>query len=328
MTGFVPENADKESEGEPLRLALLHILLFLGPSIWAAQVTRIGPSELLVGVTHDPNLTWRLNDQACLEPPKDWDPDDKYEPVCGWVVVTTLRGAVVKFDEAPDDLEEGRELKLGEAPPPNARMLSEAARRETELKHWEEMIPFYSLLTHGSAAMLGEASSESVSMAPRGRTYALGLGFNFFRPKGMTVGNVAPGMGMSILPSLIYFQTALQEDATMGVGAFYSSYNDEGIPGTYLGAQVTYNWYPTRLYHGWWFQFAGGFSTTTNTFPGQNLKYNAYHGLATLGWRGGGALNWGVAAGGQVVYAPTFIGQAGGFLLFIPTAQLDIAWNF
>lgn len=121
----------------------------LPPSAKASVILLAGSSGKIIQITHDNNRVWKLNDLACLEKPADWDESETYKAPCGWVVVTTFRGAVVKFPTSVDDLDKGRQVVQGQ-PPLNAVARAEAARREMELNHWEEMIPFYRRLLNGS----------------------------------------------------------------------------------------------------------------------------------------------------------------------------------
>lgn len=122
--------------------------LFFQTCAHASVILLAGSSSKIIQVTHDTDRVWRLNDLACLEKPKDWDESETYQAPCGWVIVTTFRGAVVKFPESVDDLEKGRKVVLGQTPQ-NAVARAEAARREAEVNHWEEMIPFYQRLLNG-----------------------------------------------------------------------------------------------------------------------------------------------------------------------------------
>ena len=315
-----------------LKYFLSQFALFLCFSADAAPITYVSSSELLAAMSHDVGAAWQLNDRACLEKPKDWDNEDAYIPECGWVVMATFRGAVVKFSERPDDLEIGREIKKGTEKIPGAMGKSESARREVENRHWQEMFPLYHLLLTGSAD--GDAGSEGESVAvvdtgaPASRSFTLGIGNNFFRAKAMGASNIAPQIGVQLIPSLISFQTALSGDSSVGLGVFYSTFTDGGIKGASMGVLGSYYSYFGRVFHGFNIQFAGGYSFTNNILEGENLKYYALHGLGAIGWRDGGSINYGVAVGGQVLYASSFVGQNGGFILFLPSASFDVSWNF
>ena len=109
-----------------------------------SQITFIGRSEKLVAIEHDFPTPWKLSEYACLKAPKRWDSKEAYVPECGWIILSTRRGAVIKFEKPPDDLEIGREVERNDDPPDKTRATAETARREVENKNWSEMITFYS----------------------------------------------------------------------------------------------------------------------------------------------------------------------------------------
>lgn len=313
-----------------MRTLISFLFLFIATPIWAAQITLIGSSGELVAASHDKG-GWALNEHACLEAPSDWDPEKTYVPSCGWVIMATHRGAIVKFADAPDYLYKGRSIVRNSSPPSEPVMKGEAARREAELRHWEELIPIYQLLLGGSSSGFDSTYSPSSEIETfsfsANKKVVVGLGFNFFRTRGVSAANLNPKMGLQILPSLLTAKLALEATDAVGLSVLYSKYTDGDISGSELGALLTYDYFPAKVFHGWWLQLGAGISSTTNTTTSAELSYLGFRGVGTLGYRGGGTVNWGVAAGAQGIFAPRVSGTQG-YMFILPCLQADVSWNF
>lgn len=314
---------------------VLLILALAANSAGASVIVLVGPSQELIQVTHDANHTWKLNDFACLSKPKDWDEDDEYKAPCGWVVMTTFRGAVVKFPVAPDDLEKGRGVEVGQ-PPLNAIAKAEAARREVELRHWQEMFPFYNRLLNGSGESAfkdsdfgGSSSSEFSGDSGMGdMEIMVGVGMSLFRPKGIDAAATEPGMGLQILPSLVTFQGSIDTTASFGVTFLYSSFADGALSGKNSGIIVSFHNYSEQIYRGLWYQVGAGLMSTKGETDGA-LTYSSYMALGTAGYRyGGKLLNVGAGAGLSVVYAPNIEEVEAGLLQFLPAVMFDLSFRF
>jgi len=296
----------------------------------------VSPSERIAIVTHDAGNMWKLNEGACLDAPKDADPEDKYEPPCGWIIVATRRGAAVKFAEAPDDLEAGRGVSRPTTLTGNGLRHAEAARREAELKHWQEMIPVYSLLLEGgsgsssdvAAASLGGSSDGSSPFSSLGGLRInVGIGFNVFRPKAISSQSFIPKMGIQPMPSTLAIRMVLDETTAVGGTLLYAKFNDAGVAGSLLGGFATYNYFSSKVYEGFWVQLGAGLTKTQLVGTLETLNYTAYQGLGTIGWRGGKTFNWGIGAGLNFLFAPK-VSDGRGFMLFLPAVMLDVGWIF
>jgi len=313
----------------PLRLLLI---LVLSQAAFAAQVTYVGPSGKLVAIEHDFPASWKLNEYACLRAPKDWDSKEAYVPDCGWIILTTRRGAVIKFEKKPDDMDVGREVERNANAPDKTNRTAENIRREVENKNWSEMISFYSRLGEGgnSAAAGGFSDDASGDFEIAKDALTVGLGISVFRPAGLSATSLVPAMKTNPIPSLLIVRMAQDAHTDFGLAVGFSSISDGAVKGKAISGMALYDYYPDRVYHGWWWQGAAGVSSTSNKgADGEAFSYIGIHAMGTFGRRfGGPPMNFGIGAGVHGLLIPTIPERNLKIIQLLPCLILDAAWTF
>lgn len=312
----------------------LFLILLLGSSlVRAAQVTYVGSSGKLVAVDHDFPTTWKLNEYACLRAPKDWDSKEAYVPDCGWIILTTRRGAVIKFEKRPDDLEVGREAERNPNAPDKTNQTAENVRREVENKNWYEMTAFYARLgeggnSNGGDGSIGSGGTDGFEIP--NNSLSVGIGISPFRPVGYSATSLVPAMKTNPMPSLLIVRLAQDDHTDVGIAAGLWSYADSGVTGKGLVGLAVYDYYPDRVFHGWWWQGSAGVSTSSNKgVDGAAFSYIGIHAIGTLGYRfGGPPLNFGLAAGIHGMFVPTIPGRNLKIIQLLPAFLFDVSWIF
>ncbi len=79
------------------RTQILIAMLFLAAGARAAEVLRVGKDMTSLAVSHDPKRQWGLKDRVCVL-------QRAREVVCGAIVKSTAKGAIVRLDSANFDV--------------------------------------------------------------------------------------------------------------------------------------------------------------------------------------------------------------------------------
>lgn len=272
-------------------LCCLHVA-----NLFAAEVLRVGKDQVNIAVTHDEFRKWRVDERVCVYGSDS--PDQKI--VCGTVLKTTPKGAIVHLENKSNDVSAGNLIKGADetAAPQPASSRKPAAALLSSLPRSEHARPYRFQVGGG-----GGITASSPFPFPQ---FQLTLQYT-----------LKPKFALGVSP--IYFSAP----SATGLSRISA-----------LGSFVTLNYYRSEYFRGMWIQGGAGFAMITasdsSTIPTVASETGlAFGGIATVGWRGYWdiGMNVGIAVGAEYLTSPTFtnyVGSAG----FIPLVLLDVGFNF
>jgi len=277
-----------------MRSLVYILLLVLVVPLHAAEVLRVGKDSTNIAVTHDGTRTWMPKDRMCVL-------QRAREVVCGTVVKSTSKGAIVKLDGPNYDILAGDKV-ISKFGPNSAPAVAKPAKPTT-------------LQPAQGAPLL-----NSVSDGPEAEYHI----FN---------ASVGVNVGTSFFYPTIGFQFAILPTISVGVGGTYFSSSNGATSLTAFGGYVSANYYSQEYFRGFWVQLGGGplmMNATSVGLPDESAT--AFLGFATVGWRGYWDLgfNIGVGAGAQYIPDPQFTPAmiSTGPWGIQPMLTLDIGLNF
>ncbi len=231
----------------------------------AAEVMAIGNNKKSLAITHDGERRWQPDDRVCVV-------QGNIDVVCGKVLKSTVKGAIVKLDTLFEAIQVGDPVRL----------LTAAS-------------------TPAAQGVVGERKPATQLLDSVEKDRQAGL-HRFNLGAGLSA-------GFSYLIPLLNLQWSPFRKVAIGLMPFYFKGSGNGATIQGFGGYASVSYYGQGHFRGLWIQGGGGiFNFSATDATGFEEKVNSPAGFLTVGYRGyyEAGLNIGIAAGGLFVTKPEF----------------------
>lgn len=181
--------------------------IFLSTAVWGAEVLRVGASQTVIAVSHEPNRQWKLSESLCVL-------NEGEEVVCGKVLKTTPQMAVVKLFQPSDMVARGQTVKSG----PTAKAASAILRK-----------PAAAPLIQSSVDREKESQTSYHNFSGG---FSVGNGFYF--PLLHFQRLVSSAIAVGVMPSYFNVSTGAGSLSALGAMATFNYYGHEFFRGLWL----------------------------------------------------------------------------------------------